>query len=410
MSAALGIPVATQCPEILITAQSYGASPHHLANVGPEALLQQTAFGGPEKAEVMSDINVVQLNDALRGRKVLCFAGHGDAPLLGETVPGFVDAGGLQAVSISTLVEVIRAHVLKGYLQMVVFTGCCTLELAKALHERALVPFCVCWASVLSDAAGPAFGAGFASSYAAGETPLVDFDAACTAVHMQTEPGYLDSAGSTPGLESSVQKYELWVDPKDAALVFPKHHPDAGRLRSFPAGAHRGRIAAGVPKLIQLDPPRGVDPLPATYVPRPEQLEMRNALVAGIRKEGVVVSLVGSSEKTVSAVSGISGTPGLGKTTTARWLCRDLCVRVAFRDGIHWLEFGQRRTAGEVLSQLARSLVCFGLEPWKTLPACDVVHPTLGRAWLSTISTNSSAAAQRHSAKPWQRGCRVSTT
>ena len=39
--------------------------------------------------------------------------------------------------------------------------------------------------------------------------------------------------------------------------------------------------------------------------------------------------------------TGIAGPAGLGKSALACWLCHDILVRTAFRDGIFWLEFGR---------------------------------------------------------------------
>ena len=64
--------------------------------------------------------------------------------------------------------------------------------------------------------------------------------------------------------------------------------------------------------------------------------------------EGAIVGLVGSSQ-----VAGLSGTAGLGKSTTAAWLCQDLRVRVAYRDGVYWLEFGKQRAGQVMLTRLA---------------------------------------------------------
>jgi len=86
-------------------------------------------------------------------------------------------------------------------------------------------------------------------------------------------------------------------------------------------------------------------------MPRPEQWDLRAALVNGVRGDGTVVGIVGAS-----AVTGIAGTAGLGKTTTANWLALDACVRSAFRDGIFWLEFGKDRTAMQRLARLAELL------------------------------------------------------
>ena len=62
-------------------------------------------------------------------------------------------------------------------------------------------------------------------------------------------------------------------------------------------------------------------------MPRPEQLGLRDTIVSGhVKGARGVVGLTGSPTAT-----GIAGTPGLGKTTTAIWLARDPVVRSAFR-------------------------------------------------------------------------------
>ena len=179
------------------------------------------------------------------------------------------------------------------------------------------------------------------------------FQKARLAVCSETEPGNLDT-----GLGARVQKFELDVDPKDVNLVHPVPSPgqprtvNDGRLRLHP-GAPRGRLAAGTPKLLCFESTtlHDVPTLPAHYMPRPEQWDLRAALVSGVRGDGTVVGIVGASP-----VTGIAGTAGLGKTTTANWLALDPCVRSAFRDGVFWLEFGKERTAMQRLVRLAELL------------------------------------------------------
>ena len=163
------------------------------------------------------------------------------------------------------------------------------------------------------------------------------------AVCSETEPGKLDT-----GRGAQVQKFELDVDPMDAALVDQTTY----RLLHHP-GAPRGRLAAGTPKLLCFESTTlyDVPTLPAHYMPRPEQWDLRASLVSGVRGDGTVVGIVGASP-----VTGIAGTAGLGKTTAANWLALDPCVRSAFRDGVFWLEFGKERTAMQRLVRLAELL------------------------------------------------------
>ena len=80
------------------------------------------------------------------------------------------------------------------------------------------------------------------------------------------------------------------------------------------------------------------------------------------------MGIVGRPEPaTEASFNGITGTAGLGKTTTAIWLARDLCIRIAFRDGVIWLEFGKDRTA---IDMLVRLLIQLGMQPGE-LESCQ---------------------------------------
>ena len=57
--------------------------------------------------------------------------------------------------------------------------------------------------------------------------------------------------------------------------------------------AARGRLAAGTPKLLCFESTtlHDVPTLPAHYMPRPEQWDLRASLVSGVRGDGTVVGL-----------------------------------------------------------------------------------------------------------------------
>ena len=149
--------------EVLITAESS-------ISVNFDAI--QAAFGGLANAEVRRNISVSELGRLLEGRTTWCFPGHGDAMLQSEPVLAFVGVGGaVEAVSIATLVETVRPHVLTGKLQLIVLTGCCTARLAAKLRELAFVPYVVCWETVLNDEAGRIFGTAFAQAVASNPDP-----------------------------------------------------------------------------------------------------------------------------------------------------------------------------------------------------------------------------------------------
>ena len=334
-------------PRCLITAQSQpSASSAHLVNVADEATAIQAALGGAAIAEIQTNISVADLGRLLGGRSLWCFPGHGDAMLHSEPTLAFVAANGqLEAVSIDTIVATVKPHVLNGDLKLILLTGCRTAQLASALHDHAFVPYVACWETVLDDEAGRIFGTAFALAHAEGATPPLAFEAARTAVLIEREPGMLDT-----GMTALVQKFELDIDPLDVSLVFP----DTGRLRTHP-GASCGRLAAGTPKLMCCESTALHDvpaTLPAAFQVRPEYFDLRASLVDVVRGAGVaMVGIVGTSP-----VTGIAGTAGLGKTTTAVWLAHDPIVRNAFRDGIYWLEFGKMRTALQRLVRLAEML------------------------------------------------------
>ena len=178
---AVGVPVAHAVlgvPEVLITAESQPQTRDgqrnraHLANVDAEATAIQAAFGGPANAEVQRNISVSELDRLLAGRTTWCFPGHGDAMLQSEPVLAFVGVGGaIEAVSIDTLVNTVRPHVLTGKLKLVVLTGCRTARLAAKLRELAFVPYVVCWETVLNDEAGRIFGTAFAQAVASTPNP-----------------------------------------------------------------------------------------------------------------------------------------------------------------------------------------------------------------------------------------------
>ena len=342
-------------PHVLITAESQvRASPHFLSNVNAEADEIQAAFGGPAHAQIERNISVSRLGTLLSNCKIWCFPGHGDALLHNEPVLAFVSSNGvLEAVSIQTLVDTVRPHVLCGSLLLVVLTGCKTAALAAALCERARVPFVACWESVLDDEAGRLFGRAFAASTQAGDTPDVAFDEATTAVRTATERGHLDT-----GHAADVQKFEL-VDPFNVALVHPscRVHSSpqsgcadcfhAGRLRSFPPRALRGRRAAGVPRLMKFMPKLfGVPLLPEEYEPRPELERVhRDALL----NSPFLLAITANS-------ASVTGPAGAGKSTMAAVLARDQKVQSHFPDGVIWLPFGRERTGLGVLRTLAAEL------------------------------------------------------
>lgn len=352
--------------DVLITAMPHAESmTMALPSVVQEAHQAQAAFGGPDRAELLLNSSVEALDDALRGRSTWLFAGHGDMLLAGEAVLAFADkaSGRLQAVSISTLVQIVRPHVQRGKLRLVMLTGCRTAALAQQLRERAFVPYVLCWETLLLDDAGVVFDQAFASALCAGRGPQRAYEMACRAVTTVTEPGRLDT-----GEASIVQKYELHVDPSDRRLV----DPASGRLllSTGPRGEGRGRLAVGKPRLLVPDDTQlhGVPALPTHYAPGKTLQEYRDALLKGVCGEGSrqpsprPVGELGeqppspssSSSAPIRTFTGIAGGAGLGKSALAAALCHDICVRTAFRDGAYWIELGKASDGPAGLERLAR--------------------------------------------------------
>jgi hypothetical protein len=148
--------------EVLITAESS-------ISVNFDAI--QAAFGGAANAEVRRNISVSELGRLLDGRTTWC-SGHGDAMLQSEPVLAFAGEGGaIEVVSMATLVDTVRPHVLTGKLELIVLTGDCTARLAAKLRELAFVPYVVCWETVLNDEVGHIFFTAFAQAVAPNANP-----------------------------------------------------------------------------------------------------------------------------------------------------------------------------------------------------------------------------------------------
>ena len=91
------------------------------------------------------------LQQGCLGLHLLC---HGDAPLRGECVPLLGSGSVPEAVSIHSLVSLIRPHACAGSLRHVYLGGCRTFELGRALHEQAAVACVVCYRDRVHDGAG----------------------------------------------------------------------------------------------------------------------------------------------------------------------------------------------------------------------------------------------------------------
>ena len=316
----------------------------------------QAAFGAD--ALLLLDASFESVDAALEGCEVWFFAGHGDAKLCGERVPAFMFGGGMESVSINTLAEMARRHVERGSLKLIVFTGCRTLQLGLAMRRIGLVECVSCWETAFSDEAGPAFGGAYARAIARGRTPQEAQDDACAAVEAVRERGHLDS-----GHVAIVQKFELDVDPSDARRVH-QNGPNEGRLIQ-PNGVH-ARVAAGVPAFLD-----SRAPLEAKLPPgMPGDEAMRQCVRRDADVDALAASLTGGLKPT-TALLGLRGMGGVGKTMLAAAVLSEGSVREYYRDGILWLPVGLnghkrlplllRQAADELHSQMV-------LAVWRTRP------------------------------------------
>ncbi|HEV3295849.1 MAG TPA: NB-ARC domain-containing protein, partial [Streptosporangiaceae bacterium] len=105
-------------------------------------------------------------------------------------------------------------------------------------------------------------------------------------------------------------------------------------------------LSAPVPALARLS---GVDPLPASYLPRPEEVDKLAAAVLADVSQPVVITSAG---RTVA----LEGMGGVGKSVLAAAFARACPTRRAFGDGIVWLRVGQHPDLTGLLRLLGGAL------------------------------------------------------
>ena len=225
--------------DVLITVAPQDKNgPGHLPNLESEMVKIKKAFG--IRAEAQSCISAGRLGELLKEKRIWFFAGH-DAPLQGEVVLMFESEGKPEAVSIECLVSTVKPHVESGRLKLIVLAGCRTLELGRALCERAGVPDVICWQSQVESRAAKVFSVAFAEETARqvdALDPAAAFAYARSEVLLKRVDGALDN-----GCPAKVQMFELDVDPANADLV----DQATGRLKRVEELANKGRLAAGIP-------------------------------------------------------------------------------------------------------------------------------------------------------------------
>lgn len=105
-------------------------------------------------------------------------------------------------------------------------------------------------------------------------------------------------------------------------------------------------LSAPVPALARLS---GVDPLPASHLPRPEEADKLAAAVLADVSQPVVITSAG---RTVA----LEGMGGVGKSVLAAAFARACPTRRAFGDGIVWLRVGQHPDLTGLLRLLGDAL------------------------------------------------------
>ena len=191
---------------------------HGLPATGNEAAAVHTLHQG---STLLIDPSAEQAAAAVSPHEWVHFCGHADPWLGADRVLVWCKNGGLEAVSTSTLVGMMRGK------RLVVLNGCCSDELGCKLIQAGGVQHVVCWETKLCDPVGPPFAEGFwramsgheSDDYARFRTAVrLAFEAGKTAVLSVTQPrpSVLDVGSSEKRLHASVPMYAL-VDPSTGA-------------------------------------------------------------------------------------------------------------------------------------------------------------------------------------------------
>ncbi|MEU6254465.1 NB-ARC domain-containing protein [Streptomyces sp. NPDC047043] len=153
-------------------------------------------------------------------------------------------------------------------------------------------------------------------------------------------------------------------------------------------------------------PPHMAPAVPSDFVERPEEggdlvRSLLKAAAGEQSESGDAPTAVGLT----SAVTGVHGTGGFGKTTLAAWACHHPDVLAAFPDGVLWVQLGQDVSQQRIITE-ARDLVRLltGAEPpaYATVEAAGAALGTAldGRRVLLVVDD----AWRREDVEPFLRG------
>jgi hypothetical protein len=133
----------------------------------------------------------------------------------------------LHIVSAEQVTSIVADAVNNGKLEIVVLNTSSTMELGRALSEKARVPFVVCWDGLIEDNAANVFGKAIAAALKAGSAPEDAFKSACDKVESR--------APNTKGQTFKLQKVD------DVAAGMASH-------------ARESAVPVGLPMLLTRTP------------------------------------------------------------------------------------------------------------------------------------------------------------
>ena len=255
-----------------------------------------------KRVEVRYSCTVPELRKLLAEEvrpRILLFIGHADARYKGEYTLGFTDAaGGLQKLDQETITKVVSNA---PNLELVVFNGCKSAALGKAVVRRGLLV--VCWETVVDDAAAALFTPALFDQLLHPDNDRVEmsrlvpkaFEQGKLAITTVPRLGGVGAKFAIDDPDKYFRHAECRIDPSDGrAYTLSEFKKEYGGTDEWAAAAPTdetrkethgmladGTFAAGVPLLPQmLD---AVPTLPPQYQRRPD-LEAYHSGAAAVRR------------------------------------------------------------------------------------------------------------------------------
>ena len=364
-------------------------------------------------------LNANALDDCLGGQQAWIFCGHADATVGGHGSLAFVRGGKIDTILASTIVGIVSHHteslsliILNGchsfnlgqsadphvklalpctpILPLVAPVtpprGACCRTTSYGLTGAQLIDAgvnrVVCWDSLVADEAAVWFSLGFTRALTVADGARDDtraaFNAAITSVLSVTEPGRLDNGvggwgESTSGFNHvllscssllthlshptilpklksrrTVQKFELG----DPEAVVPRSHLMRGRREQ----KHGGRVVAGVPWLLQRLPSHRLVRVPHARGLAMHRTASERRLVGALHSIAYSVAGASTIARDRATIIALAGQVGVGKTSLAAWLARDVRAQALARDGVIWIDCGRDARADKIAEQLLHDI------------------------------------------------------